>query len=90
MSDNNTEAIYVLAESMKKIAANLIERASFDKTVPGIITAVLNNDRYTVKINKSEYKMYRSTDTIYKKNDAVWVTIPRNNFNQKFISGRRR
>lgn len=90
MSDSDSRAIAVLADSMKKIAASLIERAGFDKTVPGIITAELGNNRYAVRINKSEYKIYRSNDIIYKKNDSVWITIPHNNFNQKFISGRRR
>jgi len=90
MPDNNAQVIAVLATSMRKIAESLIRKAKFDKTVPGIITAVLGNHKYKVKIKNEEFIIPSGTDETYKKNEAVWVCIPQNNMNNKFISGRRR
>lgn len=90
MSDQNSDAILVLVNSMKKIANNLIEHASFDKTVPGVITRALNSYKYKVKIKNEEYIIPSATDQTYKVNEAVWVCIPQNNMKNKFISGRRR
>ena len=89
---NKTEdlAIQILSEQIRKVANKLITDASYDKTVAGIITAVLDNHKYKVQIKNEEYTIPSSTDEIYKVNESVWICIPQNNMKNKFISGRRR
>lgn len=89
---NNTEdlAIQILSEQIRKVASKLINDASYDRTVAGIISKVLGNHKYKVKIKNEEYIIPSSTDETYKVNEAVWICIPQNNMNNKFISGRRR
>jgi hypothetical protein len=87
---NEDLAIQILSEQIRKVASKLIDDASYDKTVAGIVTATLGNHRYKVKIKNEEYTLPSSTDQTYKVNEAVWVCIPQNNMKNKFISGRRR
>ena len=90
---NNTNedlAIQILSAQIQKVAQRLVDNAGYDKTVAGIISQVLGNHKYKVKIKNEEYVLPSSTDDIYNINEAVWVCIPQNNLNNKFISGRRR
>ena len=89
---NNTEdlAIQILSEQIRKVANKLINNAGYDKTVAGIVIKTLGNHKYKVKIKNEEFIIPSGTDETYKNNEAVWICIPQNNMNNKFISGRRR
>lgn len=89
---NNTEdlAIQILSEQIQKVVRRLINIAGYDKTVAGIIVSTLGNHKYKVKIKNEVYIIPSGTDETYKVNESVWICIPQNNMNNKFISGRRR
>lgn len=82
-------AIRILSEQIRKVVSKLINSAGYDKTVPGIITGVEAGGKYKVKIKNEVFTLPSSVDMEYKLNEGVWVTIPQNNLNNKFISGRR-
>lgn len=91
MINNNEDlAIQILSAQIKKVAQKMIDSAGYDKTVAGVISSVLGNHKYKVKIKNEEFIIPSGTDETYKKNEAVWICIPQNNMNNKFISGRRR
>lgn len=91
MSKTNEDlAIQILSAQIQKIVQHMLGKAGFDRTVPGIVSAVLGNHKYKVKIKKEEYIMSSQTDMTYQVNEAVWVCIPSNNMQNRFISGRRR
>lgn len=92
MRDENAEAIKVLSAQVYKVASRLISRATYDRTIPARIVAVVNpsTHQYRVRIQGDEFLVYSNSDINYAVNDNVWLTIPQNDFNDKFISGRRR
>lgn len=92
MRDENIEAIKVLSAQVYKVAQRLINKAKYDQTIAARITAVVNPNthQYKVRIQGDEFVVYSNNDINYKANDGVWITIPQNDFNNKYISGRRR
>lgn len=90
MENNDVRAIQILAAEMQKVARRLINTASYDKTVAGIIVSSVGNGKYKVKIKEEVFTIPSSSDIDFVANDPVWITIPQNNMQNKFIAGRRR
>lgn len=90
MKNNDTKVIEILSAEMRKVAKHFVRTANFDKTVAGIVTENLGNGKYKVKIKEEVFTIPSSSDMNFAVNESVWITIPQNNMNNKFISGRRR
>lgn len=92
MKDNSENAISVLASQIYKVALRAVAKAGYDKTYPARIKRVINSSsgKYEIELLGELYIVYNNNDMVYAVNEAVWVTVPQNNFNNKYISGRRR
>ena len=80
----------ILLEAMSILSKKQIESISFDKTIEAVVTdaSKASDGVYTVSTGSSEFLAY-STETEYKVNDAVMVTVPQGNFDkQKIIIGK--
>ena len=73
------EAINVLVSTIKDAMKQTISSASYDVTLPSIITNV-DGGLYTVTINGNSYNI-RSSISRLKEGQKVRVTIPCNNWN---------
>lgn len=81
----------VLLEAMDIISKKQIDAVSFDKTIEATIinTSKAADGIYTVAYGNSKFTAY-STETAYRENDVVMVTVPQGNFdNQKIIIGKK-
>lgn len=81
----------VLCESVKIISESLLEGLAFDKTVECIITddSLRTQGTYTVTDGSVSFTAY-SENTSYRKNTAVYVTIPNGDYdNDKIITGKK-
>lgn len=92
MADGKTAVDYQeqLLEAMRIISQKQVNSISFDKTVEATITdaSKASEGVYTVSTGDAKFTAY-STETKYKKNDAVMVTIPQGNYDkQKMIIGK--
>lgn len=66
-----------------------ISNAYFDKTIPATVIGI-EGTKYKVQLLGANYFVPCSIDNmVLKITDKVWVTIPSNDFNNKYISGRR-
>ena len=90
MDSNSQKYDETLFKAMEILIDKKIEQVSFDTTIEATIT---NADRasegiYTVSNGSSLFSAY-STETEYKVNDAVMVTIPQGDYSkQKIIIGK--
>ncbi len=89
LTNINKDAVSVLVDSISKAVLQGVKKAKKDETFEGEIESVEENGKYLVSINGQTYHLYSSTDQIFIVHDKVWVTLPRNNKNKKYISGRR-
>lgn len=81
-----TEAIL---RAISTISADQIRTASYSQTTRGKITAITNNNTYTVMISNKEYTNISSLDgKTYQINDIVWCHIPNNQWTLMFIMGK--
>lgn len=78
------EAINVLVSTIKDAMKQTISSASYDVTLPSVITNV-DGGLYTVTINGNSYNI-RSSISRLKEGQKVRVTIPCNNWNNMYIS----
>lgn len=78
------EAINVLVSTMKDAMKQTVSSASYDITLPSVITNI-ENGLYTVTINGNSYQV-RSSISKLKEGQKVRVTIPCNNWNNMYIS----
>lgn len=85
MNNNiENEAINVLVSTIKEATEKIVSTAHYDSTLIGIISAV-ENGLYVVKINGNEYKIKSSISKL-TEGQKVRITIPRNNWNDMYIS----
>lgn len=67
----------------------LLERyqasAPFDRTVRGRIISQLDSKHYLVEMQGSQYKIPVYGSSSFSPNEIVWICIPENNFNNKFL-----
>ena len=68
-----------IIDSIDYIVKERLRTAPFDKTRTGIITAVLGNNMYTVKIDNTEYDVLSLSDSTLPVNSIVKVLVPENN-----------
>lgn len=61
-----------------------------DITLKGSIKTVLENNTYTVQLGEAVYTIKSCLDITFTAGEAVWVTVPRGNYSDMFICGRRR
>lgn len=81
----------VLCESVKIISESLLEGLAFDKTIECTITddSLRTRGTYTVTDGSVSFTAY-SENTSYRKNTAVYVTIPNGDYdNDKIITGKK-
>ena len=93
MADTQNKSVQyqeALFEAMKIVSQKQVESVSFDKTIEAVVTDTSRAAEgiYQVSTGSSQFIAY-STETGYKQNDAVMVTIPQGNFDkQKMIIGK--
>lgn len=80
----------ILCQSIDEIVTKRIEGIQFDKTINCTIIDVEKAKEGQYKVTDGSSKFYAySVSTDYKKDDAVYVTIPNGDFNnQKIIIGK--
>lgn len=84
MSIENNEAIQILASTIKDATEKIVSSAHYDVTLSGVISNK-EDGLYVVKINGNDYKI-RSSISKLTPGQRVRVTIPRNNWNDMYIS----
>jgi hypothetical protein len=64
-----------------------IKDVNLDYTIEGVVTSVLGNNQYTVKINNIAYTVPGTVipTSEYKVGMIVWIEVPNQNFSQKYI-----
>ena len=82
------KAIEELVSSIKKFISKAHNRASFDVTKQGIIEAVLDGNRYRVKLEGATYVVPSVTNQVFGVNDTVLVLLAQNDINKKYIMGK--
>lgn len=87
--DETHSAMTVLAQTIKQACQRMIDKASFDRTVNGVVTGTDGN-KYTVSMLGSTYTVSNATDLTYSVGSGVWVTLPSNKIANAFIVGRKR
>lgn len=88
MPDANSQAVDALIQAMLKVAGELVESSSFDKTKQGRIEASLGNNKYSVRIGGTVYTVPSITSDTYAVNDVVSVLYPENDIKRKRIIGK--
>ena len=90
-TEKNAEKILEdLLETINIISKKQVESISFDKTIEATVVdaSKASEGAYTVSTGSSEFTAY-STETEYKEDDAVMVTIPQGDYDkQKMIIGK--
>lgn len=86
-NDDINAAIKVMVATVKSACERLIARASYDKTLRGVITGVPtdNSSYYKVRVNGGEYDVPNYTDKKLSVGKSVWVLIPCNDYSNMFI-----
>ena len=84
------QAVNTLAKTMIEICSKLIENASVDRTVGGVITNLPDpSGKYLVQVATDEYRLNNGTNIDFKKGDPVWVTMPSGSLRKMYISAKR-
>lgn len=83
-SQENNEAVNILAKEMKNVAQTVINNANFDRTVKVRIASKVNNNKYLVLINGQEYIATSYIDL--SVGDICYATIVQNDYNNIFIN----
>lgn len=66
----------------------MVDEASYDKIVTGVINSV-NGNKCTVTINQIEYtNIPKLSNVTVTTNDVVKIMIPQNNYSNMFILGK--
>ena len=81
--------IDVLTDQMDNIASSAVESAPFDKSTSGRILAVLDGNRYTVKMSDGTEKSVLSlTSDSFLVNDVVIISSIQNDAKNSYIIGK--
>lgn len=62
-----------------------LRQAPFDRTVRGRVVGQLSSRTYLVEINGARYAVPAYGTATYTENEIVWICIPENNFENRFI-----
>lgn len=81
-------AISVLAETIKTACQKIVNNASFDKTIGGVVTGT-DNGKYIVSMLGTTYTVSNGTNLTFTTGNGVWVTIPCNKLSNAFIVAKR-
>lgn len=81
-------AISVLAETIKTACQKIVNNASFDKTIGGVVTGT-DNDKYIISMLGTTYTVSNGTNLTFATGNGVWVTIPCNKLSNAFIVAKR-
>lgn len=84
----NIKAFKILSAEIKKYIQEYLKSASFDVTRVGIVTEVLDENKYFVKIDGTVFAVPSITGEMYSVNDVVSVLYPQNKDTRKRIVGR--
>ena len=76
----------IFCQATEILAQHLIEKVSFDRTILCTIIddSEKENGKYRVSNNEAVFDAY-SSDTNYKKDDNVYVSIPGGDWNEQKI-----
>ena len=78
LDDEVIRAVGIMIESC-------LRTAPFDRTVRGRIVSQADSKHYNVEIQGRQYKVPVYGSSTFSENEIVWVCIPENNFNNKFL-----
>ena len=84
----NDKAVDIISQAIATAVEAYMRKAGFDITRQGIVTDVLDNNRYQLKIQGAEYTVPCCTEAIFKVGDNVLVLFVQGDFNRKYIIGR--
>lgn len=62
-----------------------VRKAPFDRTVRGRVVGQLSAKTFLVEINGARYAVPAYGTVTYSENEIVWICIPENNFENRFI-----
>lgn len=80
------EAVRQLQKGIETYVDKKISETKFDKTYIGIITAITNNNTYSVNVKNVVYNNVPvAGNAVCKLNEIVKVLVPMSNFNNMFI-----
>lgn len=80
------EAVRQLQKGIETYVDKKISETKFDKTYIGIITAITDNNTYSVNVKNVIYNNVPvAGNAVCKLNEIVKVLVPMNNFNNMFI-----
>lgn len=80
------EAVRQLQKGIETYVDKKISETKFDKTYIGIITAITDNNTYSVNVKNVVYNNVPvAGNAVCKLNEIVKVLVPMNNFNNMFI-----
>lgn len=89
-SVEDTQAVNTLAKVMIDICSRLIENASVDRTVGGVVIDTPDSSgKYLVQVATDEYRINNGTNITFQKGSAVWVTMPSGSLRKMYISAKR-
>lgn len=86
--DITSQAVKVLAAEIATLIRKEVDTASFNKTEIGVVTAILDNNKYSVRIKRSDYIVPANTADVYSVGDSVLVLFAQNNIKRKYIIGK--
>ncbi|MEG2381080.1 MAG: hypothetical protein RSB38_05235 [Oscillospiraceae bacterium] len=84
----DSEAVSFLVTEIKQFIKRVISHSSFDVTKQGIVTAVLGENKYSVKIEGTVCTVPSCSSFAYSVNDNVLVTYIQNDKKRKYITGK--
>lgn len=74
-----------ILRAIQVIVDAALRKATFDRTVRGRIVSQIDNKNYNVNIQGKVHKVPTYGDSVYFVNETVWVCLPENNFNNRFL-----
>jgi len=81
-------ALEALIKGVEKYIDERFNDGSWVRMSRGVVTEVLSNNNYSVKINGAVYAVSCCTEQIFIIGDIVLVIFNNNDFGQKYIIGK--
>lgn len=78
-----------ILQTIEHLMNRKIEKAGYDKTSSATVLEVLNNNQYVVLMNGRQYTFYCAVNMTFVGGNGVWITIPQNDADRAYISGRK-
>lgn len=74
-----------ILRAVKIMIEGCLSKAPFDRTIRGRIVSQADSRNYNVEFQGQVHKVPAYGSTTFTENEIVWVCIPENNFNNRFL-----